>query len=248
MKLRRIVIATLFLALSNLVPAAPGAPAHPLDSRLTQLSDAGSAEAAYHLGMIHHLGLAGIPKRPEKAFSFFKLAADRGDPLGAYKLGCFYDGQGEGVVETDRKLALKYKLLAAEAGYALAQQDVARHLMDRGDVDGALRWLEAAAAQGDMGALMGLAGLYSDEMPAQVGNLPADPAKSFTYFLIAVRAIPQIRESVQKEAQTKLGADEYRRVMAAVSGWREAPTALTAKADGGVAAAYILAGLPVPSN
>jgi len=86
---------------------------------LTRMAEAGNAEAAYHLGMAYQTG-GGVAVEPEKALAAFRLAAERGDPLGAYKLGCFYAGQGGDVLAPDLALALRYKMIAAEAGYALA--------------------------------------------------------------------------------------------------------------------------------
>ena len=126
MLFRRLAIAVLSL-LVLLAPVQARA-ASELASKLTAMSAAGSGEAAYHLGMLYHLGMDGVPKDTRKAFELFKLATERGDPLGAYQYGCYFDGQGEGVVKVDPALALKYKLVAAEAGYALAQEDVAKHL------------------------------------------------------------------------------------------------------------------------
>jgi len=242
------VISRLLLALVVLAVPIPASAAEPLESRLTSMSRSGNGEAAYHLGMVYHLGLAGVAKDAKKAFELFKLAADAGDPLGAYKLGCFYDGQGEGVVKSNAELALRYKLRAAKAGYALAQQDVARHLLDRGDTKGALRWLEAAAAQDDLSALMVLAALHSGEAPGGFPKVPADRVKSFTYMLIAVREVPEMRKAFEKEARAALVPNEYDRVMASVAAWREARTPVTQKADEGLGAAYKLAGLPAPAQ
>ena len=235
-----------FAILATSAPASASPPQ--LERKLAALSDAGNGEAAYHLGMLYHLGLAGVGKDQRKAFTLFKQSTERGDPLGAFKLGCFYDGQGEGVVESDSTLALKYKMIAAEAGYELAQEDVARHLFAQDDIAGGLRWLEAAAAQGSAMPALALGGFYSGQMPKGFPSQPANAVKSWTYFLIAARGMPEMREPFEKDAREKLSKDEYYRVMANVSAWRPARTALTQMADGGVSEAYILAGLPVPAN
>ena len=91
---------------------------------MVALANKGDAEAQYHVGMMHNNGI-GTQKDPRQAFEWFQKSAASNDPLGAYKLGCYYAGQFEGVVPTDANEALKYKLIAAKAGYALAQHDVA---------------------------------------------------------------------------------------------------------------------------
>jgi hypothetical protein len=92
---------------------------------LLGLANKGDAEAQYHVGMMHNNGI-GTQKDPRQAFEWFQKSAASNNPLGAYKLGCYYDGQGAGIVGADSNEALKYKLVSAKAGYALAQHDVAR--------------------------------------------------------------------------------------------------------------------------
>jgi len=232
-------------ALAFLILVAPAqASAGQLDERLTTLSNAGSGEAAYHLGMLHHMGLAGVPKDQRKAFELFKLAADRGDPLGAYKVGCFYDGQGDGVVKGNPQLALKYKLVAAEAGYNLAQEDVSKRLFDTGDTTGALRWLEAAAAQGDRMALGFLGAMYSGLLPPDnPAPKASDPVKGWAYMLLSARDTPEIRTALETEL-AKRPAEERKRVKAFVHDWRAQPSALSQRT--GIESAYKLVGLTVP--
>ena len=105
----------LLLPLTLFIAMAPASAANPsLAPKLTALSDAGSGEAAYHLGMIYHIGAAGVAKDARRAFALFKLSAERGDPMGAYKYGCYFAGQGEGIVGSDPKLAMRYKVIAAD--------------------------------------------------------------------------------------------------------------------------------------
>ena len=89
-----------------------------LQTRLESLAQRGSAEASYHLGMIYHLGLEGEARDYRRALGHFRRAAEGGDPLGAYKLGCYYAGQGDGVIPADAEQALRYKLVAAEPAMA----------------------------------------------------------------------------------------------------------------------------------
>lgn len=234
-----------FLATLALLACAP-APAigSGLTTKLETLSNAGGGEATYHLGMIHHLGLEGRPKDARKAFELFQLATKRGDPLGAYKLGCFYDGQGEGVVESDAQLALRYKMVAAEAGYSRAQSDVARHLFQDGRVDDALRWLEKAAAQGETTALMALAGLYSGGVPNS--PVPADPVKSYAYtmlmFVDAPTEFAKVKRKAEAELKAKLTSEQLDAAKSMVRSWRVRASPLTDKANSGLQAAKALSG------
>ena len=115
------------LALSCLLIFAMPARANDADTfrAMVVLANKGDAEAQYHVGMMHNNGI-GTQQDPKQAFEWFQKATASNDPLGAYKLGCYYDGQGAGIVPSDSNEALKYKLVAARAGYALAQHDVAR--------------------------------------------------------------------------------------------------------------------------
>src|SRR5436190_15698737 len=90
---------------------------------MVALANKGDAEAQYHVGMMYNNGI-GTQQDPRQAFEWFQKSAASNDPLGAYKLGCYYDGQGAGIVTSDSDEALKYKLISAKARYALAQHDV----------------------------------------------------------------------------------------------------------------------------
>jgi TPR repeat protein len=226
------------LALLGAAPVA--AQSSQLVQRLEALAALGSGEAAYHLGMIYHLGLSEVAKDPAKALEQFKLAAERGDALGAYKLGCFYVGQGDGAVETDARLALHWKLVAAKAGYALAQEDVAEILLRRGDAADAFSWYEAAARQGSPRALMLLAVLY-DPQSGDAGTAP-DEVKSYAYMAIFFNSAPSPQMTIAgaeilAEKAKHMSLLEVERAKVFVRDWREERTLLTRRADLGLSAA-----------
>ena len=77
-------------------------------SAMIALAKKGDAEAQYHVGMMYNNGI-GTQRDRRQAFAWFQKAAASNDPLGAYKLGCYYDGQGAGIVTSDSNEALKYK-------------------------------------------------------------------------------------------------------------------------------------------
>jgi uncharacterized protein len=217
-----------------LLAAAP-APTDRADlaTKLELLADTGSIEAQYHLGMMRHLGLGGA-KDHLAAFGLFQKAADAGDPLAAYMLGSYYLGLGGVVTEPDKPEALKWKLVAAEAGYALAQHDVARLYFEADDTDAALEWLTRAAQQGEVNALRALASLHNSDA------IPRDAARTFAYYTLAMK---QTAEPTQKqrdwiaEFTAKMSDEDKARGEKIVAGWKIEPTPLTLKAQSGLRAA-----------
>ena len=203
-------------------------PAHASDAdtfkAMMALANKGDAEAQYHVGMMHNNGI-GTPQDPKQAFEWFQKSAASDDPLGAYKLGCYYDGQGEGIVANDLTEALKYKLVAAKAGYALAQHDVANLYDRQGNPEEALKWWKMAGDQGYPGALFSLSRAYS----AGKGT-PRDVSLSYAYFKLS-KVAP--RKNVNEYA-SMLSKPELEKAEKLVSEWREQPTALTLKAKSGI--------------
>ena len=114
---------------------------------MVALANKGDAEAQYHVGMMYNNGI-GTQRDIRQAFEWFQKSTASNDPLGAYKLGCYYDGQGEGVVANDKNEALKYKLIAAKAGYSLAQHDVALLYARQENFEEAMKWWKLAGDQG----------------------------------------------------------------------------------------------------
>ena len=206
-------------------------PAHANDAdsfhAMVALANKGDAEAQYHVGMMHNNGI-GTQQDPRQAFEWFQKSAASNDPLGAYKLGCYYAGQFAGVVTPDSNEALKYKLVAAQAGYALAQNDVAILYDKQGNSEEALKWLKMAGDQGNPMALFGLSLSYS----AGKGT-PKDLSMSYAYFKLSKRAP---KKNVDEYA-AMLSKPELEKAEKLVSEWRPRPTALTLKAMRGVSAA-----------
>ena len=191
---------------------------------MVALANKGNAEAQYHVGMMHNNGI-GTQQDPKQAFEWFQKATASNDPLGAYKLGCYYAGQFAGVVTSDSNEALKYKLVAAKAGYALAQHDVANHYDRQGNPEEALKWWKMAGDQGYPSALFSLSMAYS----AGKGT-PRDLSLSYAYFKLS-KVAP--KKNVNEMAGM-LSKPELEKAEKLVSEWREQPTALTLKAKSGV--------------
>jgi hypothetical protein len=194
---------------------------------MVALADKGNAEAQYHVGMMHNNGI-GTKQNPKQAFEWFQKSAASSDPLGAYKLGCYYAGQFAGVVTPDSNEALKYKLVAAQAGYALAQHDVANHYARQGNPEEALRWWKAAGDQGYPNALFSLSMAYSAGK-----GMPRDLTLSYAYFKLS-KVAPRTNVN---EMAGMLSKPELEKAEKLVSEFNPQPTALTLKARRGVSAA-----------
>lgn len=237
--------ALLPFALILAAPALAETPSPDLRAGLEALAAEGNGEAVYHLAMLHHLGLEGFDKDPAKALALFRQAAAEGDALGEYKLGCYYDGQGEGLVEVDAEEALTHKLIAAEAGYALAQHDVAKLYYEKDDTEEALKWLLASARQGFRPSLQALASLYVGE-----GKVAADPASAFAYatLLHGEAKVPVRIRKWLDDTRAGLTPEENERAEAIISSWKIEPSPLTRKAASGLDAARELVAAPPPSE
>jgi len=231
-----LVFASIALAFSCLLIFSMPANANETDTfnAMVALANKGNAEAQYHVGMMHNNGI-GTQKDPKQAFEWFQKSTASGDPLGAYKLGCYYAGQFAGVVPSDPNEALKYKLISAKAGYALAQNDVAILYNKQGNSEEALKWWKMAGDQGDPAALFSLSMSYSAGKA-----VPKDLSLSYAYFKLS-NVAP--KKNVNEMA-SMLSKPELEKAEKLVSGWSPQPTALTLKAKSGVRAAEELLKAP----
>jgi TPR repeat protein len=198
---------------------------------LLHLAEQGNPEAQYHLGMAYNSGI-GTKVDKTRAFEWFKKSASLGDALGQYKLGCYYAGQGGEGIPLDLEIALKYKLISAEAGYALAQGDVAKIFYQRGQIEEALLWWDRAARQGSSEALNILFGVHY-----QGTSVPKDLAKAYGYLSIIAdntegKSIDKVNNML-KEIKAQLSPDQYKKALTISILWTVKPTTLTVKANSG---------------
>jgi uncharacterized protein len=133
-----------------------------------------------------------------------------------------------GIVTSDSDEALKYKLIAAKAGYALAQHDVANLYDRRGNSEEALKWWKMASDQGYPDALYSLSGSYF-----QGKGAPKDLSLAYAYYKLS-KLVP--RKKVNEMAAI-LSKPELKNAEKLVSEWKPQPTALTVKARRGITAA-----------
>ena len=208
-----------------------------LAARLTALARSGNPEASYHLGMLYNNGL-GVAQDNVRALALFRTAAEGGDPLGAYKLGCYYAGQF-GVIEPDEDQALRYKLIAAQAGYSLAQLDVAILYYVRGQHAQALQWFEAAGHQGNSQALYNLSVMARDGQGAAPSR-----ARSYAFFKLTHLASRGVIGAAPQRTLDELSAEmtpaERAEAERIVASWITGPTALTRLAFAGTERAEAL--------
>jgi uncharacterized protein len=223
------------LALSCLLLFSGAAIADDTDTfkGLMALAERGDAEAQYHVGMFYNNGI-GTAQDTRQAFAWFEKSAVK-DPLGAYKLGCYYAGQGAGVVAADAALALKYKLVAAEAGYSLAQYDVGAEYARLGKFDEAFKWIKQSAEQGYDQALYALSSMYF----ASPG-VPEDLGLALAYLELNVRTSKQFTDANQgliDAFKANMTEDERAKAAKVIADWKPKPTWLTLEAEQGVTAA-----------
>lgn len=231
--MRHLRIAVCVFFVLAIAPAFAGDEA--LFSRMLGLAQKGDAEAQYHVGMMYNNGI-GTQRDLKQAFAWFEKSTAAQDPLGAYKLGCYYDGQGEGVVARDAAKALEYKLIAAKAGYSLAQHDVAGLYQRAGNAAEAFRWFKAAADQGYSRALYQVASAYDDGK-----GVAKDATLTYVYFKLSNlgpdKTLDPKAQPILKELASDLSKEELEKAEKFVSDFKATQSPLTQKAMSGLRAA-----------
>lgn len=197
-----------------------------------ELAQKGDAEAAYNLGMFYNNGI-GTEVDIERAFKAFERSAAKGHPLGAYKLGCYYDGQAKGHIELNPETALKHKLVAANAGYSLAQYDVGNHYAAKGNFEAALPWWQKSAEQGFPSAILNLYRAYSNGW-----GVDKDPATAYAYFklsaVIGLKEIPFDVRAKMDQLAAALTPAQKKKSVAVMTEFYYKPSKLTKRALSGV--------------
>lgn len=229
------IAASLAIALPLSLACGPAARAQTLSNeemfkKLSALAPTGTPEAKYHLGMFLNNGI-GTPRDNAAAYKLFAEAAAAGDELAAFKVGCYLAGQFPGVVPVDEAEALKFKLRAAEAGYALAQQEVGAAYRKRGDMLNAALWWERASRQGELPATALLAHHLA-------GAASPDKTKGYALMLVLKQMAPnppqQLLDHIAKVEQ-QLTAEEKAKADGIRAGWLTGKSPLTVKAEAGMA-------------
>lgn len=206
---------------------------------LRSIAEQGHPEAQYLVGMAYNNGV-GVEKNPKEAFRWFAQSADGGDPLGAYKLGCYYAGQFDGVVAVDLDKAYQWKLVSAQSGYSLAQSDVAAQLFSRKEHAQAVYWWGLAARQGHAQSLYNLAVSYKEG-----SGVDKSAPLTYAFFKLSKLAsegkVNPRAQATLDEMKSSMSLSEIDQAEETISNWNFQPTALTIKAkSAGVAAQKII--------
>lgn len=196
-------------------------------ARLSALAPSGNADIKYNLGMFLNNGI-GTTRDNKTAFKYFSEAAELGQELASYKVGCYLAGQFPGTVPVNEAEALKFKLLAAEAGYDLAQFDVGMHYIKMRDIENANLWWERASRQGNMQATAIYLYYFSKGSQNEVKN-----------YALAL-ALKELMPNPSKELlahiaplEAKLTAEQKSEANAFRASWFTGKTPLTIKAQDG---------------
>ena len=202
-----------------------------LFEKMLSIAQKGNPEAQYHVGMMLNNGY-GVEKDPHQALQWFTKSANAGDPLGAYKLGCYYGGQYN-VVPKDAGKSLKYKLIAAKAGYALAQHDVGIDYFRNQQFDKAIYWWKLAAKQGFPMSLYNLSIIYWEGKV-----VPKDNTLAYAYFKLSqLAAYGRVNENAQNalnNIKKNMLPKEVQNAEDIVKHWNAKPSPLTVKASSGL--------------
>jgi len=203
-----------------------------LFDELMKMAKLGDPTAQYHIGMMLNNGI-GIGKDPKAAFVWFSKAASAGEPLAHYKIGCYLGGQFEGVVPVDLANALEHKMIAAKAGYSLAQQDIGNSFAEKGNFGEAVRWWKLAADQGFAPALYNLSVAYSKGLGA-----PANQVLSYVYMELSKSSSDgQVSGPPQTTGDPMMGAlspADLEKAKRTIASWKLAPTPVTVRASSGL--------------
>ena len=136
---------------------------------LLSLAKQGDAAAQYNLGLAYNNG-RGVRKNEQKAFWWWRVAAEHGDPTAQFYLGNMYRA-GIGVPQ-DIQQAFKWYRKAAEQGVAKAQFYLGEMYQNGHGVpqDNVLshKWFNLAAAQEVKGATRLRDDLAKQMTPSQI--------------------------------------------------------------------------------
>ncbi len=166
-------------------------------SQMEEAADTGSVLAMTYLGDNIYDGKWGMQPNKEKAYEWWRKAADKGDPASMYFMSYGYQ-TGE-CFDKDYGLSLMYALSSSEYKFPRAFRSLGRayeygRFVDK-DLDMALKYYAKAVELGDNLSLCNIGGIYYWELE--------DYAKAWDYYCQA--------EKAADEGKTKSGLP-YRRL------------------------------------
>ena len=147
------------------------------DVQLTALSKkalAGNTKAQLQMGLAYEFG-QGTDKNIENAMHWYRIAADKGDPVAQTDLGYLYETGGNGPGNLGE--AAKWYLRAAVSGLSRAKFNLGVLYLEgngfqRSDEEAA-HWISEAANDGCPRAILALSYLYANGR-----GVPLDPRKA----------------------------------------------------------------------
>jgi TonB family protein len=175
---------------------APGVPAAPADAfafatKAAQLDD---PEATFNLGTMHFYGIS-VPQNQDKAFGYFKTAAEMGHVGAMVAVGQIYASPN--FPGKDLKAAHNWFEVAARAGNPLAMRSLGsmslEGLGEEKNEKAAFEWFERAGRNGDPVSQMKLGYMLQRGV-----GIERDPEEAVTWFKLAA-------EQGEPVAQSNLG-------------------------------------------
>lgn len=134
--------------------------------------------AMHSLGYVYYNGIKGIKKDPQKAFEYYKKAADLGLAKSQGQIGVFYE---EGlVVEKDLDEAIRWYKKSSAQGNAISQLNLGRIDYRAKRYEQAFEWFQKSAKNGQPKAQGLLADMYADGE-----GVPINEEEAFKWYLRA---------------------------------------------------------------
>ena len=150
------------------------------------------------LGFLAMLGWMVMTVVDGIAMKWYRIAADRGDADGQFKLGGLYANERFGFKARDAVEAVKWYRKAADQGYASAQHDLGTMYFTVGgrgvakDAVEAVKWFRKAADQGLADAQCTLGDMY-----ATGRSVVKDEVKAYKWYLLArIHGNKQVEEKI----------------------------------------------------
>lgn len=147
------------------------------------LAEQGDAEAQAMLGYIYDNGeRRGVPRNPQEAHKWYRLAAEKGVALAQIALGRMY-WEGRDIPQDYREAMRLFDLSAAQGASGGQTSLGIMYLNGNGvekDYAAALKWFRLAAEQGDGLAQLQLGHMYHEGM-----GVPQDLVQAHMWFSLA---------------------------------------------------------------
>ena len=128
-------------------------------AHLEKLAKAGNTNAQLTLGRIYFEGRAGEKQSYDKAFRYYKMAAEQDNAQAMFNVGLCYDA-GYGVKKNPDE-AVRWYYRAADGGVPEAQANASIIAEQRGDYESARKYLKMLSTRGNTAAMRKLALLLS---------------------------------------------------------------------------------------